>query len=241
MHTREGWRHRSSSGFTSRPRGSAVRNDHPGAERALEHGADQRAAAEATASRGEFLRRAVVAGGAAAAGGVFLAGLPRLASSAPSARQDQRIFSFILELEYLKAAFYREAAEGGQLDGEALRLAQVLSEQEQAHVDFFRRELGNAAGEAPSFDFGDATTNRDRFMETALLLEENAVAAYVGQGANLTRERMVPFGRIASVEGRHTAWVRDMLGRNAAPLAADAAKTAREVRAAIDETGFVTS
>ena len=198
-------------------------------------------AAEATASRGEFVRRAIVAGGAAAAGGVLLAGLPRLASSAPSARQDQRIFNFILELEYLKAAFYREAAEGGQLDGEALRLAQVLSEQEQAHVDFFRRELGNAAAQEPTFDFGDATTNPDRFIESALVLEENAVSAYVGQGANLTRDRMVPFGRIASVEGRHTAWVRDMLGRNAAPLAADAAKTAREVRAAIERTGFVTS
>jgi Ferritin-like domain len=216
-------------------------HDESGTRNAREHDGNTFLAAEATASRGDFVRRAIVAGGAAAAGGVLLAGLPRLASSAPSARQDQRIFNFILELEYVKAAFYREAAEGGELDGEALRLAQVLSRQEQAHVDFFRRELGNAAGEEPTFDFGDATTNRDRFMESALLLEENAVSAYVGQGANLTRDRMVPFGRIASVEGRHTAWVRDMLGQNAAPLAADAAKTAREVRAAIDGTGFVTS
>jgi hypothetical protein len=198
-------------------------------------------AADATASRAEFVRRAIVAGGAAAAGGVLLAGLPRLASSAPSAREDERIFNFILELEYLKAAFYSAAAEGGELDGEALRLAQVLSNHERAHVDFFLRQLGDAAGDEPSFDFGDATSNADRFLDSALLLEENAVAAYVGQGANLTRERMVPFGRIASVEGRHTAWVRDILGMNAAPLAADAAKTAREVTAAIQGTGFVTS
>ena len=197
--------------------------------------------AEATASRAEFVRRAIVAGGAAAAGGVLLAGLPRLASSAPGPQEDERIFNFILGLEYLKAAFYSEAAEGGELDGEALRLAQVLSNHERAHVDFFRRQLGDAAGDEPSFDFGDATSNADRFLDSALLLEENAVAAYVGQGANLTRERMVPFGRIASVEGRHTAWVRDILGMNAAPLAADAAKTAREVTAAIEGTGFVTS
>jgi rubrerythrin len=198
-------------------------------------------AADATASRAEFVRRAIVAGGAAAAGGVLLAGLPRLASSAPSAREDERIFNFILELEYVKAAFYRDAAERGEVDGEALRLAQVLSDHERAHVDFFRRQLGDAAGDEPSFDFGDATTNADRFLDSALLLEENAVSAYVGQGANLTRERMVPFGRIASVEGRHAAWVRDILGTNAAPLAADAAKTAREVTAAIEGTGFVTS
>ena len=218
-----------------------MKNDEPSRLSAGELGGDARAAAEATASRGEFVRRAIVAGGAAAAGGVLLAGLPRLASSAPSPKEDERIFNFILELEYVKAAFYREAAESGELGGEALRLAQVLSEHERAHVDFFRTELGNAAGDEPSFDFGDATTNADRFMESALLLEENAVSAYVGQGANLTRERMVPFGRIASVEGRHAAWVRDILGRNAAPNTADPAKTAREVRAAIQGTGFVTS
>jgi rubrerythrin len=199
------------------------------------------AGGEATASRGAFVRRAIVAGGAAAAGGVLLAGLPRLASSAPSAKEDERIFNFILGLEYLKAAFYREAAEGGGLSDEALRLAQVLSEQEGAHVEYFRRQLGNAARDEPTFDFGDAVSNPDRFMESALLLEETAVSAYVGQGANLTRNRMVAFGRIASVEGRHVAWVRDILGMNAAPLAADAAKTAREVTAAIQQTGFVTS
>jgi rubrerythrin len=218
-----------------------VKNHEPRTPSARERDGTTSLAAEATASRSEFIRRAIVAGGAAAAGGVLITGLPRLASSAPSRREDERIFNFILELEYLKAAFYREAAEQGEVGGEALRLAQVLSGHERAHVDFFRRQLGGAAGAEPTFDFGDATTNADRFLDSALLLEENAVSAYVGQGANLTRERMVPFGRIASVEGRHVAWVRDILGMNAAPLAADAAKTAREVTAAIEGTGFVTS
>ncbi len=218
-----------------------MENNQSGASSAQERDGAIGAAAEATASRSEFVRRAIVAGGAAAAGGVLLAGLPRLASSAPSQREDARIFGFILELEYLKAAFYREAAEQGEVGGEALRLARVLSDHERAHVDFFRRQLGNAAPDEPTFDFADATTNADKFLDTALNLEENAVSAYVGQGANLTRDRMVPFGRIASVEGRHVAWVRDILGQNAAPLAADAAKTAGEVRAAMRDTGFVTS
>lgn len=206
-------------------------------------GAQERdgAAAEAIAPRSEFVRRAIVAGGAAAAGGLLLAGLPRLASSAPSRREDARIFGFILDLEYLKAAFYREAAERGEVGDEALRLARVLSDQERAHVDFFRRQLGDAAKDEPTFDFADSTTNADKFLEAALHLEETAVSAYVGQGANLTRDRMIPFGRIASVEGRHAAWVRDILGHNAAPLAADAAKTAREVTAAMRDTGFLTS
>jgi rubrerythrin len=218
-----------------------MENNQSGAPSAQERDGAIGVAAEATASRSEFVRRAIVAGGAAAAGGILLAGLPRLASSAPSPREDARIFGFILDLEHLKAAFYREAAERGEVGGEALRLARVLSEHERAHVDFFRRQLGDAAQDAPTFDFADATTNADRFLDAALNLEETAVSAYVGQGANLTRERMVPFGRIASVEGRHVAWVRDILGQNAAPLAADAAKTAGEVRAAMRDTGFVTS
>ena len=194
---------------------------------------------DAGASRGDFLRRAILAGGAAAAGGLLVGGLPRLASSAPSARQDREILNFLLGLEQLKAAFYADAAEKGELDGELQRLAEVVGGHEQEHVSYLRRALGDAAREEPEFDFGNSTTNRDAFLRTALLLEENAVSAYVGQGANVTRRRMVALGRMASVEGRHAAWVRDLLGRNAAPLAADEAKTARAVTAAIRKTGFV--
>ncbi|MGH3057276.1 MAG: hypothetical protein ACRDPP_03440, partial [Gaiellaceae bacterium] len=65
-----------------------------------------------TSTRERFLRRAVVAGGTLAVGGVVLAGLPRLAASAAqSAAQDAEIFNFALLLEYTQAAFYDEAVE----------------------------------------------------------------------------------------------------------------------------------
>lgn len=193
------------------------------------------------ASRADLLRRALVAGGAVATGGLLAAGLPKLAASAPSRRQDERILNFALELEYLLAAFYGDAAERGELDGELRRLAQIVGEQERAHVAFLRKALGGDARDEPAFDFGDATADRDRFLQSALLLEETTVSAYIGQGANLTRRRMIPFGRITSVEGRHAAWIRDLLGKNAAPLAADSAKTPKQVEAAIRKTGFVAS
>ena len=52
-------------------------------------------------TRVEILERAVVAGGALLAGGVLITGLPRLATSAPSAKQDTEILNFALLLEQL--------------------------------------------------------------------------------------------------------------------------------------------
>ena len=203
------------------------------------HGDGARAPDRRTVSRADLLRRGVLAAGTLAAGGVFAAGVPKLAFSAPSRKQDERIFNFALELEYVKAAFYREAAERGALDDELLRLARVVGDHEEAHVGFLRRMLGAAAREEPSFDFGDATTNPDRFLRSAFLLEETTVSAYIGQGANLTKRRVASFGELTSVEARHAAWVRDLLGKNDAPLVADSAKTDDQVRATIRKTGFI--
>jgi rubrerythrin len=192
-------------------------------------------------SREAFVRRAVVAGGAFIAGGFVVAGLPRLAATAPSPAQDVRILNFALSLEYLQAAFYTEAAEAGELEGELRQFAHVVGKHERAHVAFLRRALGRKAGAKPTFEFGEATTNPDKFLASAYLLEETGVAAYIGQAAHLTKRVMVPAATIVSVEARHAAWIRDILGRNPAPTAADAAKSADEVVAAIRETGFVTS
>jgi rubrerythrin len=192
-------------------------------------------------SREAFVQKAVIAGGTLLAGGLVLGGLPKVAGTAPSRAQDVRILNFALFLEYVQAAFYTEAAKSGALDGEPQQLAEVLGKHERAHVAFLRRALGAKARKRPSFDFGDATGNRDKFLATAHLLEETGVAAYIGQAAHLTKRVLVPAATIVSVEARHAAWVRDLVGENPAPLAADAAKTAREVVAAIEKTGFVTS
>ena len=64
------------------------------------------------------------------------------------------------------------------------------------------------------------------------------MAAYIGQGANLTRPSMVLFAQIASVEARHAAWIADVLGNDPAPKAADETKTAEQILAVLEETGF---
>jgi hypothetical protein len=110
---------------------------------------------------------------------------------------------------------------------------------ELAHVAFLEELLGDDAEEEPTFDFGDATGDEDSFAEAALMLEETTAAAYIGQGANLTTDKVLAAARIVSVEARHAAWMRDILGRNPAPEAADAAQTEAEVMSALEDTGFI--
>ena len=198
---------------------------------------DRERPVSAAMSRGALFRRVAVAAGAAAATGGVVTALPKLAESAASAARDERILNYVLRLEYLKAAFYEEAARSS-LPGELQQLAEVLARHERTHVAFLRRRLGRKAVEEPTFDFGDATRDPGRFGPTARTLEETTVAAYIGQGANLTRRSMVPFAQITSVEARHAAWIADVLGRHPAPTAADEAKTPAQVRTLIERTGF---
>jgi Ferritin-like domain len=193
---------------------------------------------EAVTSRGGLVRRAALLGGAALTAGGIVTALPRLASSARPTARDVRILNYVLRLERLKLSFYEEAADGGGLTGELLQLARVLGRHERRHVAFFEQRLRGKAQKERRFDFGDATTNPDRFAQAARTLEETAVAAYIGQGANLSRSQMVPFAQITSVEARHAAWIAGILGRHPAPLVADEAKTPAQVVAAIEETGF---
>ena len=214
-----------------------LREDQPEEEDPFASGGGKRGADDTATSRRALLKRAVVVGGAAVATGGLVTALPKPASSAAASARDVRILNYVLRLEYLKAAFYEEAA-GGELTGELLQFADVLARHERSHVTFLRKRLGNEARDEPRFDFGDAARDPDTFAATARTLEETAVAAYIGQGANLTRRHMVAFAQIASVEARHAAWIADVLGSDPAPLTADKAKTPAQVLAVIEQTGF---
>jgi Ferritin-like domain len=190
-------------------------------------------------TRGQLLVRGVVAGGVLTAGGILVGGLPKLAVSQPSAKQDARVLEFLLGIEYLQAAFYTEVERRGALSGELREFARLVGEHERAHVAALERELGGDPGKRPEFDFGDATSNPDEFIPSAVELEEIAVGAYNGQVANLTRPRVMTAMKIVSVEARHVGWARDLAGRNPAPRPADAPAGEAQVRKAVNDTGFV--
>jgi Ferritin-like domain len=194
---------------------------------------------EETTSRERFLQRAVVAGGALVAGGVIIGGLPRLAVSAQSPEQDTEIFNFALLLEFTQAAFYNETVERAEITGELFEFAKVVANHERAHVDYLFEALGSAARAEPVLDFGNATSDPDAFGAAAVTLEDVAVAAYNGQAANLTKGALRAVAVVISVDARHAAWARSIIGEPPAADAVDAPLTAEEATARLDETGFL--
>ena len=195
--------------------------------------------AEPGLTRTRLLQRAVVGGGVIVAGGVLLGGLPEVSPAARSKAQDVKILNLVLQLEELEAAFYADAEARGALKGELAEFARVVGEHERAHVAFLRKALGNQADPKPTFDFGQTTVNGKRFAATAAMLEDTAVAAYNGQAANLTKPTLKAAATIVSVEARHAAWIRDIVGEPASPQATDTPATERQVRRAIARTKFV--
>jgi hypothetical protein len=190
-------------------------------------------------TRSDLTARAAVAGGALAAGGILAGGLSKPAVSQPSKAQDKRVFSWLLEVEQLEAAFYTEAERRGALSGELRELAGRVGEQERAHVAILERALAGGRSKAPAFDFGDTTGDPQRFLPAAVELEELSLAAFNGQVPNLTKRRILTAMGIASVEARHVGWVRDLAGRNPAPRPADIPATQAQTRAAIKHAGFM--
>jgi hypothetical protein len=192
-------------------------------------------------TRAQVIRRALLAGGTLALGGVAIGGLPRFAFSAPSPAQDVRILNLVLLLEHLEAEFYADATRRGGLTGELRQFARVVGGHEREHVSFIRKTLGNAARKKPRFSFGTGTVDPAVFTAAALALEDLSVAAYNGQAANLTKGALGAAARIVSVEARHAAWIRFVAGKVPAPEPTDEPATAAQVEARIRRTGFVRS
>jgi hypothetical protein len=185
------------------------------------------------------LKLAVVGGGVVLLGGIPIEKILGAPASAPSATQDRKILKFALLLEYLQATFYADALSRAGLKGELREFAEVVGGHEQAHVDFIRKALGPHAQARPAFNLGAATRNARAFAGTARALEDAGVSAYNGQAANLTRPSLGAAARIVSVEGRHAAWIRDIIGIEPAPRPADPGTTATEVAASLKALGFL--
>lgn len=190
-------------------------------------------------SREQFVKRALVAGGAVTAGGAVLGALPRLASSAPSPAQDVKILNLVLLLEYIESAFYAEAGARGALRGELREFVRVVGAHEQQHLSALKGALGSKARKEPRLRFGNATTDPDAFVAAAIELEDTSVAAYNGQATNLTKPTLAVAAKIVSVEARHAAWIRAIAGKPPAADATDPSLTQAQVQAALQKTGFL--
>jgi rubrerythrin len=187
------------------------------------------------ATRAQVLRRAIISGGAIVGAGATW-GVPQLTAAA-SKEQDARVLNLVLAVEYTEAAFYREALEHGALQGDLADYARTVAEHEKEHVAFLKQALGSAADPAPRHDFGDRTKNAEAFTAAAGKLEDLAVATYNGQAVNLTPASLEAAARIVSVEARHAAWIRSIVGEVPATEATDPAIKEAETRSRLSELG----
>jgi hypothetical protein len=196
-------------------------------------------------SRADVLRRAALGGGALLGSGAIFGALPALAASKGSSG-DVAIFNYALTLEYLEAAFYTEAVAMGKLSGETKTFAAVVKKDEVAHVKFLQSALGVKAVKKPRFNFKGTTANQALFEKTAMALEDTGVAAYAGQGPRIVNKKYLAAAlSVHSVEARHAAWIREILGKGMspapAPAAFDTAKSMAEVLKIVKSTGFIVS
>jgi hypothetical protein len=187
--------------------------------------------------RAEFMKRAMLVGGAGIAG-AMVAGSPRSTNAAQLSQPDLRALNLLLLVEYTEGAFYDEAIRRKKLDGELLDYARVVAAQEKEHLDFVRSALGARAEDEPDFDFGEKTGDPDAFATAAGDLEDLSVAAYNGQGTNVSPKTLAAAATIVSVEARHAAWIRSIVGQPPAPETTDTPRSADEVLNGLRQAGL---
>ena len=192
---------------------------------------------EPTLSRAQLLHRGLLAGGGIVVAGVLLGEPPAPAESSPE--QDAEVLGFVLRLERLQEAFYAEAVRRGRITDEPREFARVVGGHELAHVAFIEKALGRAAPPAQRYDFGDATADPAAFLETARELEDLTTRAYNAGAPGLSRGALTAAARIASVEARHAAWIRDIAGLNPAPDASEPLTTPEKVMDTVRASGFM--
>lgn len=174
-------------------------------------------------------RRSLIKWGIFGLGGIALTAMPGVLNAQPNSRgktltfsaDDVGILNFALLLEELEAAFYAAVVSSDKVtNSKELEYMQFLGAQEAAHVAFLRSVLANQV----MFDTQDLSFNqsglnkllssRDTILNAAVTLEDVGVHAYNGAGPSMTNPTfLLAAGSIVSVEARHAAGVRSLLGK----------------------------
>ena len=187
-------------------------------------------------TRAGFLRTA-------AFGGAAMLSTLMTPSEAAAKLGDVGILNFGLRFERLQATFYTQAEQLGTIAGMSdakRRWARTLGAHERAHVRIIKQVLGPKAGPRPSFDFGEDNETDAAFTRTAVAMEDLTVALLTGiipqvQDRGLTAALL----GLLTVEARHAAWARNIIGSTPAPTAFDEPQTLESVRGALARTRFI--
>jgi ferritin-like protein len=209
-----------------------------------------REAAEEVAgdTRLSFLRKGAMAGGAALSGGAILSALvpgSALAGGRPPSsfgKGDIGILNFALTLEYLEAAFYNSAHKNGAIHNPQLKqFLNTVVVDENAHVKFLKGALGSKAVKSPKFNFHGATKSQATFAQTAYVLENTGVHAYLGQAPNIKNAKyLLAAASIVTIEARHSGAIGLYLGKAIAPSGPlDTGQPASTILADVASTHFI--
>ncbi len=189
-------------------------------------------------SRAEFIRTALLGSGAL---------LAAFADPPPAEAQttDVDILNFDLTFEHLQATFYTETERVGtiaKMEERRAFWAQTLGAHERAHVKILQSVLGQKANKKPSFNFRGATENEDAFVRTAVAMEDLTVTLLAGQAPRLANQELVAaVFTLLTVEARHAAWARNIVGAVPVARPVDQAKSLDAVATVVRRTRFVTS
>jgi hypothetical protein len=196
------------------------------------------AAAAVRATRRELLRALPLAG-ALGAGLLTAHG----AQAAPGlTKNDVAILRFDLALEYLQAGLYTEAERLGAVKPRTLAFSRVVGAHERAHARAIKGFLGSKALPSPSFDYRGVTENDTAFVKTAVAFEDLTAALLKWQAPRLdSRSIVAAVLTLHSVETRHAAWIRHIVGVLPAATAFDQPAAQDKMAELIASTKFVQS
>jgi hypothetical protein len=192
-------------------------------------------------TRGQLLRRSA---GAVAAGAAAYVGLADRDASAATGmtKNDVAILQFDQVLEALQAGLYTEAERLGALNPETLAWARVVGAHERAHLQAIKNLLGSKVVKSPAFNYGDVTSDESAFLKTTVAFEDLTSALLKWQAPRLdSREIVAAAVSLHSVETRHAAWIRHVIGLQPAATAFDKPASQHKMAQLIDSTNFVVS
>jgi Ferritin-like domain len=197
------------------------------------------AAAAVRATRREVLRSALPLAGAMGAG-LLTAGTASAAGGLTA--NDVAILRFDLSLEYLQAGLYTEAERLGAVKPRTLGFSRVVGAHERAHVRAIKSFLGSKAIPSPSFDYRGVTADDSAFVKTAVAFEDLTAALLKWQAPRFdSRSIVAAILTLHSVETRHAAWIRHIVGVLPAATAFDQPASQNRMAELVSSTHFVVS
>lgn len=163
------------------------------------------------------------------------------------------VLNYALTLEHLEATYYQQGLE--EFSDSELVNAEVLCQRneeltaqvpdrlrsirdhEMAHVEQLSaviEQLGGTPVERAEYEFPYETPSE--FLQLAATFETTGVSAYDGAISLLSDDELLTASAtIATVEGRHSAFLNEITGENPFPRAFDEAKSMEEIKEIISQ------